>query len=299
VLSFYFVRDAKTALASHVLKRLAVHVGLGVPWDHCRIVPNPHDENGKPVYVSNPNEGRIAFNVSHQAGVVALAAVVVPNEGKSGWQGRIDVGVDVVCTSERRDRDRKMVLVDDYGSSDGKGWARFVEMHADVLSKGEVQYLESGLPLEVPNGSTNGLLETDASAKRSLDSLDRRLRYFYALWCLREAYVKMTGEALLAPWLGELEFRNFEPPPVPQTASSNADHLDGLGEVGEAVKDHDMVFRGKKVTNVQVSLRALGSDYMLCTAVRTPENAALGLGLDLGTWDILTIDRIVELADAS
>jgi len=48
-----------------------------------------------------------------------------------------------------------------------------------------------------------------------------KLRNFYAHWCLKEAYIKMTGEALLAPWLRDLEFRNVRPPAAASSLSSS------------------------------------------------------------------------------
>uniref|UniRef100_L2GDN4 holo-[acyl-carrier-protein] synthase n=1 Tax=Colletotrichum fructicola (strain Nara gc5) TaxID=1213859 RepID=L2GDN4_COLFN len=118
-------------------------------------------------------------------GLVALFAV----HGYDAANGPVDVGVDIVCTSERRSRDHSMLR--------SEGWPRFVDVHADVLSPAEASFLKWQVLSAIPPG-----LKPGASAE---DSMDFKLRCFYALWCLREAYVKMTGEALLAEWLRELQ----------------------------------------------------------------------------------------------
>jgi 4'-phosphopantetheinyl transferase len=265
---------------------------LHVPWEKCSIVPNPEDKNGKPVYISAPGEGKVWFNVSHQAGIVALIAVVVPADSNYvDPTGNVDVGVDVVCTSERRDRDRKMISGKDDASMNENGWKRFIDMHADVFSKGEVAYLESRLDLPLDSHGSE-----KANCETQLDSIDTGLRYFYALWCLREAYVKMTGEALLAPWLGDLEFRNFVPPPARPSISGVAEGQTVLSDVGPPLTDHEILFRGARVADAQVSLCALGADYMLCTAVRTKADSSFGLGLDLRRWTTLSMDEIVRMA---
>lgn len=186
--------------------------------------------------------------MSHQDGLVALLGV--------GCEA--DVGADVVSCGERRARDREAVR-------EG-GWAAFVRVYEDVFAPREVVYLTSleGVGLEV----------------------DERLRYFYALWCLREAYVKMTGEALLAGWLKDLEFRSFRPP-----ASGEGD----LGP-GEVVTEIEVVRDGRKEEGVRMELRALGEGYMVGTAVRTPR-AADAFGLRFGGFEIVTLEEIREHAE--
>src|SRR5262249_33336031 len=158
------------------------------------------------------------------AGVVALVAV------RCGpLSHAVDVGVDVVCAAERRARDLDMIRE----ARDGGSWAHFVDVHADVLAPAEVRYLKScdmpalqpRLPRPPPRGGGErgraGGWHGDGDGDFGDDDgdVDVRLRAFYALWCLREAYVKMTGEALLAPWLAELEFRRFRAPaPGPAAA---------------------------------------------------------------------------------
>ncbi|KAF4595248.1 hypothetical protein GQ602_000861 [Ophiocordyceps camponoti-floridani] len=207
VLRFYFVRDAKLALASALVKRLVISRLADMPWSASR--PQRHAETGKPVFTAAPH---LRFNVSHQAGLVVVIATVCHDAD-------VDVGIDVVCPSERRDRDRSSIAAE--------GWSRYVAVHQDVFGPEEA-----------------------AALRARNDHVDRRLEYFYALWCLREAYIKMTGEALLAPWLRELEMRHFAPP-------------DGEPAL-------EVWFRGRRVDDVCMRLSPLLDDYMVCTAVRCP-----------------------------
>ena len=84
---------------------------------------------------------------------------------------------------------------------------------------------------------------------------------------LREAYIKMTGEALLAPWLGDLEFRKFKVPAANEEAS--IDDSDLL--LGETTSEFEIYFKGEHVENVTIELRALGRNYMVGTAARNKD----------------------------
>ncbi|KAK7756556.1 hypothetical protein SLS62_001392 [Diatrype stigma] len=287
VLKYYFVADAKMSLVSHLLKHWAVARYGGVPWAEARIT---RDARTKPVYVDSAGRQPVAFNVSHQAGLVALVAAYGYECGEGGGPP-IDVGVDVVCTSERRERDHRMVRAD--------GWAGFVDMHAEVFGLREADYLKGGdfattaaaAAATPPQPRDNGLV------------VDSKLRHFYTLWCLREAYVKMTGEALLAPWLKDLNFMRFKAPAPGRAEDSNGDGSGGgraippAGE-DEAVTTHEILFHGKELDDANVCIRSLGPDYMVCTAVRTPRRKEIALGLDLRSYEFLSIEDILGVAEA-
>ncbi|KAL1909397.1 hypothetical protein Sste5344_004792 [Sporothrix stenoceras] len=273
VLKYFHVRDAKMALASQLLKHLIVarcgHAkgSNPVPW-HKTVLSR--DTHGKPVYYSDDSKTKqpVVFNVSHQAGLVVLVAAYGGND-PGGIDG-IDVGIDVVSPTERRTRDLQMIAEADTASP-LSGWPHFVDVHADVLARSEVRYLEN-LPTH---------------------DNDERLRAFYALWCLREAYVKMTGEALLAEWLGELEFKGFQVPKAPgPDKTKNSLHQ------GDMVTKHDIQFRGASVGDkVNICLRSVGVDYMVCTAVRsTPTETALALPTT-DAFEVLQMDDILDFAE--
>jgi 4'-phosphopantetheinyl transferase len=272
VLKYYHVKDAKLSLGSQLLKRYVISRYCCVPWWQA---VTTRDERTKPIFLDKRGRKPIAFNVSHQAGFVALAAV----HGYGGETSEetveigVDIGVDIVCTSERRDRDQKMILDD--------GWNRFVDIHADVFSPKEVSYLKYQILAAVPG------LQPGSSVE---DIIDFKLRCFYTLWCLREAYVKMTGDALLASWLPDLEFVNFRPP-------EKAAAIDALPEEGNIIREHHIIFQGHKDEDANVVLRALGPDYMTCTAVRTPAKPEDGLAFELGPFEPISIDEIVEFGE--
>lgn len=257
VLRYMFVRDAKMSLASHLIKRYVISKNCDVGWWEAQITRNA---KGKPVY-EDPRTGTspIEFNVSHQAGLVAMVA-------SHGHNEPIEVGVDVVCVDERVERDHMMIA--------REGWPAFVDMHADVFAPGEANYLKYQILSAIPGAVRRG-------ATTARDTVDFKLRCFYTLWCLREAYVKMTGDALLAPWLKSLEFRHFAPP-APQ---------DGV------VRDIEVWFHGAKVEDANMVLRAMGPNYMTCTAVRTPDNKDVGLGIELGPYQRIELEDIVEYAE--
>lgn len=278
MLKYFFVRDAKMALASHLLKHHVISSTLGVPWAATRLT---RDARGKPIYV-DPASGAqpCAFNVSHQAGLVALVAVV----GYAG-PGPVDVGVDIVCVSERRDRDRKVIR--------DEGWPHFVEVHADVFGRGEDTYLKRGGELQLPLYDAGGGRPRPPAGSAQEEAV--KLRCFYALWCLREAYVKMTGEALLAAWLGDLEFVRFRAP-APVEASGLVAGRNGTDEV---ITEHEVVFQGQMVDDANIALRSLGRDYMIGTAIRTPEQKETGLGWGSDPFEIVDIETVISHAEAA
>jgi len=94
--------------------------------------------------------------------------------------------------------------------------------------------------------------------------IDAKVRRFYAAWCLREAFIKMQGEALLADWLKELVFENVRAP-SPE-ANSSSDDLEAQGEV---VTDIKVILKGKAYPDALIELRALGQHYMVGTVLHS------------------------------
>lgn len=251
VLRYYHVRDAKLALGSALLKRLIITQNIsGVAWDAATSVRDPQT---KPVFYhpTGSQSQPLIFNVSHQAGLVVMFAAL---DAPSGTQ----VGVDVVCPGERRTRDIEII--------ENEGWGKYVDMHDSVLSPIEVRRLRN-LPV-----SAMGSLE---------DMADGKLGYFYTLWCLREAYVKMTGEALLASWLCDLEMRDFTPP--------------GETPENDGLKIYFGPAGGKLVNDVDLRIGwFLGREYMISTAVRNPDVDA---PLHVGDFQLLDLDTVLRQAE--
>lgn len=286
------------SLASHLLKHLVIAKYCNVPWSKSTI---SRESNGKPCYLSTADQPRVEFNVSHQAGLVTLIAVI-------GGDGTINVGTDVVCVNER--------LSHDYKHIEKSGFFDWVDMHEEVFADSEVNHMKLssiGLDEVVPgkklHGYGNDALSRCQWRNRQLDLvvmdnegkpeqlridsnkvIDAKLRRFYAMWCLRETYVKMTGEALLAPWLKDLEICDVQSP-----MAHKADDLNSLAR-GQTMNNYRIVFKGREVTNVHMELAALGSHYMVGGAVRMAKKCTK---LELGPWKELNLEKdVLEIAES-
>ena len=227
VLRFYHIRDAKLCLGSSLLKRSAITKTCQVSW---REIVVGEDHNRKPCFKPiTPTDTPIEFNVSHHGTLVALV----------GCAGRLrKLGVDIVQVNFERDAPAV--------KKDGlRAWLQVYEV---VFSDREIADMDEQPP-------------SDGS------DMDRwilaKLRNFYAHWCLKEAYLKMVGEALLASWLKDLEFLNVQvPSPVSyaeQGATNNA--------WGQICTNNEIWLKGKRLTDVKMELQAYGTDYMIATAV--------------------------------
>lgn len=226
-LRFYRVSDAKLCLGSYLLKHRAIAEICGVPWSEAVI---SQDSNQKPCYKPvDTDQKTLEFNVSHHGTLVAL--VGCPGEA-------VKLGVDIAQMNW--EKDYPAVMRDGF-----EAWANIYEM---VFSDQELQDIAGFVP------PTQGKPEDEIRAK---------LRHFYAHWCLKEAYVKMTGEALLASWLKDLEFRKVKVPMSVQqlNAASNP-----ASDWGEACSDVEIWFHGKRVTDVKLEIQAFREDYMIATA---------------------------------
>jgi 4'-phosphopantetheinyl transferase len=257
------------SLVSSLLKRLAIARLCGVAWSEVTL---SRAVNGKPCYVPEiPGSRSIEFNVSHQAGIVTIVACICA-------EGEVALGTDIVCVNER----------DDYARIEKEGFFSWVDMHSDVFAPSETQALKMDttyLVLPLPEDLHLAGYARDAIARcqyrsqritwkdasgeaREADAgiiVEAKLRRFYTLWCLREAYVKMTGEALMAEWLKELEFRRYK---MPSAAGEGEESTKTRLEPGELVNEFDIYFKGNQVQDVVMELRAFGRDYMVASAAQ-------------------------------
>ncbi|KAG5983378.1 hypothetical protein E4U54_006247 [Claviceps lovelessii] len=277
ILKYHFVKDAKMALASALLKRHAITSSCAgrIPWSRALFT---RDEHTKPVFRLPDGSEPLIFNVSHQAGLVCLLGVYAP-------PGDVSVGVDIACPSERRERDHALVAED--------GWAKFVEMHDSVFSAAEAARLKR---LSFGDGDAGGAGRGKGKEKGKGEGgadLDARLAYFYALWCLREAYVKMTGEALLAEWLGELEMRYFAPPGGEEEEEEEEEVVVVDGKA-EKRRELEIWFRGDRVDDVDVRMEWSLGEYMICTAVRGNQHGGLDFGKE---WTLLDMNQLLDAAE--
>lgn len=287
-----FIADARMSLASALLKRLYVSQALGIPWHQVKLARRGDPKHGKPCAVlSNGKSAPIDFNVSHQAGLVALV----------GWKctqadDNSQVGVDIVCVNER----------DDYRTIDQEGFDGWVDVYEEVFSEDErwdMKFKVDSITLldgRIINGEDIGrndrCVKRDIQLEATLPSGERhcfnsdllieaKLRRFYVFFCYKEAYIKLSGEALLAPWLKQLEFQNVKSP-----RSGTVARCSTHGTWGQKVDDVEVIFYGKRVSNVKMSIQAFEENFMIATAIQGPSGLVMPsfIKLDL-EHDILSV----------
>jgi len=293
-----FIADAKMSLASALLKRLYISRALGIPWQDVLITRRGDPKHGKPCAIL-PKDCPITldFNVSHQNGLVSLIGwKSTPGSSTSSSAAaaeQVQVGTDIVCVNER----------DDYRTIDSEGFDAWIDIYTDIFSDQErwdMKYtldhitLLNGLVL--PGSSLNRLdrcIDRNKSLSITLPSgeqhnfssdliVEAKLRRFYSFFCYKEAFIKLSGEALLAPWLTDLEFQNVKSP-LPGTQARCSTH----GTWGERVTDVEVLLHGSKVEDVQMTLQAFEEDFMLATAVKGVE------GVQVPEWKKLDLESEV------
>lgn len=239
------------SLGSALLKRLFVHKTLNIPWKDITFGRKRDPKHGKPCALlpqspddkSRPKPAPVEFNISHQAGLVALV-------GCKTDVLDAELGVDIVCVNERND----------YRTIDDEGLDGWVDMYAEIFSDEELfdmKYNADAFPLLDGTVISPELLQQyrhdrctrrneslrvtlPSGEERSFDSdllIDAKMRRFYTFWCYKEAYIKLDGEALLAKWIPRLEFKNVRAP-RPGTVARCSTH----GVWGERVGDAEVWF---------------------------------------------------------
>lgn len=85
----------------------------------------------------------------------------------------------------------------------------------------------------------------------------------------------MTGEALLAGWLRELEFRNVKAPDVADDG--------GWGKVEELV---EVFFRGARVEGSRIEVVGFGRDYIVALVGRGLDDQGMLMGRGIRKVDV-------------
>lgn len=268
---YYHAADRRMSLASHLLKYLYIHHACGVPWKgilFSRTAPPEH----RPYYDS-PSSTKVEFNVSHQASMTILAGTIAPDPTQLEKLVSASVspllprlGIDVTCVNERKP------------IKTFKELREYVDIFSEVFSPSELNDMRN--PQLAFNRAVNvGLTRSFTSAEggKILDEDDLvrfGLRLFYSYWALKEAYVKLTGEALLAPWLRELEFTNVVPPePVNASFAPMSGSLfcpktsqHSPNKWGPPYRGVIVSKSGQQLKDVRVELVAFDSEYIVATA---------------------------------
>ncbi|KAF2469368.1 uncharacterized protein BDR25DRAFT_304481 [Lindgomyces ingoldianus] len=282
------------SLGSALLKRLYIHKTLSIPWSDIRFGRKRDPKHGKPcALLPDGKPAPIEFNVSHQAGLVALVGCNTQD---------VELGVDIVCVNERND----------YRLIDQEGFGGWVDVYAEIFSPEESWDMKYNTdPFKLLDGTevtaemlgrydrccvrNEQLVATlpGSGEKRKFSSdllIDAKLRRFYTFWCYKEAYIKLDGEALLAKWIKELEFRNTRAP-RPGTVPRCSTH----GVWGEEVRDVEVWLKGERLMDVRMEIRGFEEDFMIAVAVKpetgVPEALTGFESLDL-EGDVLEVARV-------
>ena len=283
------------SLGSALLKRLFVHKTLGQPWKEIRFGRKRDPKHGKPIALALPPQygpAPVEFNVSHQAGLVALV-------GCRTDELDAEIGVDIVCVNERND----------YRIVDEEGFDGWIDIYGEIFSQEEsfdMKYNVDPFPLLDGTMITHETLgrhdrccsrnqhlsvTMPSGERRDVDSdllIDAKLRRFYTFWCYKEAYIKLDGEALLAQWIPQLEFKHVRAP-RPGTPARCSTH----GTWGERVSDAEVWFsmkrdgkgpvgvRGlkagesKRLDDTRVEIQAFEEDFMIGVAAKEKRDEAV------------------------
>ncbi|KAF1984511.1 4'-phosphopantetheinyl transferase [Aulographum hederae CBS 113979] len=263
----FHIQDARNSLASALLKRLFIAKTTGTPWKDIRFGRKGDPVHGKPCFA--PLDGSpspIEFNISHQAGLVALVGAATPD---------IEVGVDIVCVNER----------DEYRTIDKEGLDGFVEMYEDVFSQEELWDMKynvdtvtllDGTELTSQDlGRHDRCVASDRQISLALPNgervsfvsdqiIDAKLRRFYSFYCYKEAYIKLDGEALLAKWIRELEFKHVRAPKPGTVARCST-----IGTWGEKVNDVEVWLKNKKLDDMVMQLQSFEENFMIGVAAKS------------------------------
>lgn len=298
-----FVRpaDRLMSLASALLKYVFIHRYALIPWDEVRIsrTPDPHRRPYWEPGAGSTGDAGLEFNVSHQNGLVALIGCKTPEEQNQSYAtpstGRMEksfhedllphavheqvrLGVDLACANEHG---RTPADMNTQAKLD-----EWVDIFEEMFSDACRQDMKTAV---IPSATSPAHL------------IQQRFRRFYAYWSLKEAYIKMVGEGLLADWLTKLEFRDVQAPEPPQPddfpddgfswALRNDDELKWTPP-DRAVKTIKASLYGQHLPDVKLSLVAFEADFLCATAMQGVHDATEGTAQE--RWIKLDIEQDIR-----
>ncbi|KAF2733765.1 4'-phosphopantetheinyl transferase [Polyplosphaeria fusca] len=263
----FHLLDAKMTLGSALIKRLFISKALGIPWKDVKFGRKGDPKHGKPcALLPDGRPAPIEFNVSHQAGLVALVGAHTVD---------VELGVDIVCVNERND----------YRLVDQEGFDGWVDVYQEIFSPEESWDMKYNVdPFKLLDGTevtSEHLGRFDRCCVRDRE-LVATLRRFYTYWCFKEAYIKLDGEALLAKWIQDLEFRGVRAPRAGTVARCSTH-----GTWGERVGDTEVWFKQHHLDDVRMEIQAFEENFMISVAAKPrgvlPENLTTFEKVDLET----------------
>jgi len=324
----FHIADAKMSLASALIKRAFIAKVTGLLWSEIEFTRRGHPIHGKPCWLPPKHNTTgmpwptVDFNVSHQAGLVTLIGVCVP-DGELLPNEEAMVGCDIVAPNERPDME----------CIQGSDFEDYTSTFQEIFSSSELWDITYNLPsyaVALLNGQRlssyelgrldrtivtdkpvrlqmpDGRLETFSSDR----IIEAKLRRFYTFFSLKEAYIKLVGEGLLAPWIKELEFRNVQAPTPGSPArcsgvygvwggsahggrSSGLDILTGLEDFSIGGREDDLeIWRdGEELHNVRTEVSAFEEDFMITTMIQP--SSLLPPSGNFPQWENVNMERDV------
>lgn len=273
--------DRYMSLSSELLKFFFIHKTARIPWSEIKIsrTPKPHN---RPYWA--PPEGwrqrgfeGVEFNVSHQAGMIVLVGCRTPNRPRDA----------IICDhSDINIRSQTVINPDPIAvmeaeSEISEDESEDVRIGVDVACTWEpprTQDLSTQEKLDewidifdemFSEMEKDDMKNTRVKGVDSMSELDGKARRFYTYWALKEAYIKMVGEGLLAPWLKELEYKGV---PVPEPCRSSklicdADKWTKIDD--EAVQQMQVLFKQRNIEHtMQTSLESFEDTFLIATMTR-------------------------------
>ena len=130
----------------------------------------------------------------------------------------------------------------------------------------------------------------------SPDSKEDQFRRFHAFWCLKEAYLKMTGEALLADYLTDLEFRDVQVPAAASVLAGtrSAEETSNPSPWGETISSIKVYRAGVFLPDVRIELQSFEEGYMIGTATPVAGLAETDLKQGLASFKVLDLEREIK-----
>jgi 4'-phosphopantetheinyl transferase len=311
ILSKYHFHDACMSLGSALLKRAYIVKSTGIEWDKISFDRKLDARLGKPCWLPPPSNSTVVwptidFNVSHQKGLVLLVGICLRNNSASASEAKPQIAVDVVSPHERNDM----------ATIATSGLEEFIETFSSILSDQE----SFALTYTIPSGSHITLLSGEQVPATQLGRLDRtvavgeqlsvtssdgklisfesdliideKVRSFYANFSLKEAFMKMGGEGLAAPWIRECEFHHVRAP-----AKGALPRCSLTGVFGERITNDggfEITLDGKTVTDVKAEIQSFEEDYIFSTMLRP---ASISQDDNFPEWESLSLENdILPLA---
>lgn len=293
--------DRLMSLASALLKYLFIHRYAHIPWDEVRIsrTPDPHRRPYWEPGAGSTGDFGLEFNVSHQNGVVVLLGCKTPEEQSQAYTApftkalsssvagppvpdnareQVRLGVDLACANEHG---RTPADITNQAKLD-----EWVDIFEEMFSEACRHDIKTF---------------TAPGAASTVELVQQRFRRFYAFWSLKEAFIKMVGEGLLADWLAKLEFQDVL---APEPAGPDDFPDDGFSwafrdedemkwtPAARAVRSMKASLHGQLLEDVALSLVAFEQDFLVATSTHGVQDATEGTPQE--RWIRLDIERDIR-----